>query len=410
MKKKIFWIISLSILTLSVGVFSSFDLTKNEITFATDYYQNVDLTSKDTLYSSLHTIINTGWVSCSYSSLTAKLQTTDYDTEGLDDNNKPNRIVDMYSNVTYYKKEDHGSASGEGSAWNKEHLIPKSWWGGKENGPNGEGGDAFNMFPVDGSINNMRSNFPFGEVKEVTKASKNNFSLKGYADPSTGYSDIVFEVNDKYKGDVARAYFYFATKNTSGSTYAKNEGAVTFCSNKFMLTDYAKELFLKWHKLDPVSDWEKQRCDNVYAIQKNRNPFIDHPEWAEILWGNAPTSIVLDKTDLSLVCGNASSLVATVLPEGAKYSCITWTSSNATVAAVDNNGLVQALSEGSATITANINDTTISASCLVNVTAITPSGNDNSALIIGLSVGGSILVVMLITGIVVIIVRKKKNK
>lgn len=397
------------LLLLSIGIISfSLACVNNQfsLTFAGDYYANVDLSDKDKLYDSLHNIINTGWVSCSYSSLTKKLEVTDYDTQGLDDPQRPIRTVDMYSNYSYFQPEDHGSASGEGTAWNKEHLIPKSWWGGKDNGPNYEGGDAFNMFPVDGAINNMRSNFPFGEVDTVTSASKNNFSLKGNGKKETGYTKTVFEPNDKYKGDIARAYFYFATKNNSGNAYTKNEGSVIFCSDKFMLTDYARELFLKWHKLDPVSEWEKQRCENVYAIQKNRNPFIDHPEWAEIIWGDSPEALILNKRDLSLAKGDSFTLVATVLPEDAKYSGITWESSNPSVATVNDAGLVNAISDGNATITATISGSTISASCVTNV----GSASNNNALIIGLSVGGSILAVILITATVVIILKKKKNK
>ena len=114
----------LSILSFGIILSSSLCALNNQFSlgFAADYYANVDLTNRETLYDSLHTIINTGWVYCSYSSLTKKLEVTDYDTQGLDDPSKPNRTVDMYSNYSYFKPSDHGSASGEGTAWNKEQY------------------------------------------------------------------------------------------------------------------------------------------------------------------------------------------------------------------------------------------------------------------------------------------------
>ena len=45
-------------------------------------------------------------------------------------------------------------------------------------------------------------------------------------------------------------------------------------------------MLLKWHRNDPVSEKETLRNDAVFACQKNRNPFVDHPELAEYIWGN----------------------------------------------------------------------------------------------------------------------------
>ena len=51
-------------------------------------------------------------------------------------------------------------------------------------------------------------------------------------------------------------------------------------------SDWAKELLLKWHRQDPVSEKETRRNDSVFVLQGNRNPFIDYPELVEKIWGD----------------------------------------------------------------------------------------------------------------------------
>ena len=52
------------------------------------------------------------------------------------------------------------------------------------------------------------------------------------------------------------------------------------------LNNWSVQLLMKWHRDDPVSQKEIDRNDAVYSFQDNRNPFIDHPELAEYLWGD----------------------------------------------------------------------------------------------------------------------------
>jgi len=48
-----------------------------------------------------------------------------------------------------------------------------------------------------------------------------------------------------------------------------------------------KSVLLTWNRQDPVSNWERRRNDIIYYnYQHNRNPFIDHPEYAELIWGS----------------------------------------------------------------------------------------------------------------------------
>ena len=150
--------------------------------------------------------------------------------------------------------------------------------------------DAFHIYPTDGRVNGQRSNYPFGECASgTTLPSNNGVKALGKLGSSTfsGYSGTVFEPDDEYKGDFARSYFYMA---------AAYNGSISGWSSPMLagnaypaFSSWAVNLLLKWHRQDPVSQKELDRNEAVYAAQRNRNPFIDHPELAEHIWGNATT-------------------------------------------------------------------------------------------------------------------------
>lgn len=141
--------------------------------------------------------------------------------------------------------------------------------------------DAFHVYPTDGKVNGQRSNYPFGECANGTTLSKGLGKLG--SSTFAGYSGTVFEPVDEYKGDFARTYFYFATRYENIMT---SIGGESFSGNKYpALSAWSQELFLKWHRQDPVSEKERIRNNAVEKHQKNRNPFIDYPELAEHIWG-----------------------------------------------------------------------------------------------------------------------------
>ena len=240
----------------------------------TSYYAGVNTSSADSLYSSLKTLTS-GSNSHGYSALW-----TTYKAAYVRDDGK---IFDYYSNVTNYTPGSGkcGSYSGEGSCYNREHSIPKSWWGGSESN---QGADPFIVVPTDGWVNSVRSNYPFGNVKSVSKSSKNNFSVLGSSDGTGGYNGTVFEPDDSVKGDFARIYFYAATKYSAGS-WTKSEGSICFSSSgQYNLTSYSVTLFKQWNELDPVSEWELSVNEAVYKIFGIRNPYINRPEYIDIIW------------------------------------------------------------------------------------------------------------------------------
>lgn len=199
------------------------------------------------------------------------------------------KIWDMYStkhwNVGTEQCGNVGSVLGV--CYNREHSMPKSWF----NDASPMVSDAFHIYPTDGKVNGVRSNMPYGECANGTIAVPDNGNLKalGKKGKSTvsGYSGTVFEPDDQYKGDFARTYFYMAA--------CYNDRIASWSSDMLNRTSYpvftswAQDMLLKWHRADIVSAKEINRNDAVYKHQKNRNPFIDHPELAEHIWGNKKT-------------------------------------------------------------------------------------------------------------------------
>lgn len=186
------------------------------------------------------------------------------------------RVWDMYSDRTYYFSSTPGWST---SGMNREHSLPKSWWGGDVNAAYT---DINHLYPGDGDANMAKSNYPLGEV---SKANFDNGVTK-VGTPRAGQgggASTVFEPDDRYKGDFARTYFYMAT------CYQNLKWKYTYMLNNatwLTLNQWSIDLLLKWHRNDPVSDKEKARNDAVYRAQSNRNPFIDNPNLVEYIWGD----------------------------------------------------------------------------------------------------------------------------
>lgn len=198
---------------------------------------------------------------------------------------KPNgKIWDMYSTKEWpTNSQQCGQYKIVGDCYNREHSFPKSWF--SKGSPMVS--DAFHIYPTDGKVNGQRSNYPYGECANgTTLPSNGSVKALGRLGTSTfsGYNGTVFEPVDEYKGDFARSYFYMAAcyYNKIG-----NWNSPMLAGNNYpAFTSWAINLLLKWHRQDPVSKKETDRNDAVYARQHNRNPFIDHPEMAEYIWGN----------------------------------------------------------------------------------------------------------------------------
>jgi endonuclease I len=195
----------------------------------------------------------------------------------------------IYSTTT----QQCGSYSSEGDCYNREHLIPQSYFDGYATNPMKN--DPFFVVPSDGKVNGERNNLPFGEVGTATYTSQNgskrgNGINSGYA---SGYSGVVFEPIDDFKGDVARSFFYFTTRyeDNMDEFYSSANAATCEAKNMFdgsigrVFTNPFLDILMQWHIDDPVSAKEIAINNDIYYNhQNNRNPYIDHPEYVGIIW------------------------------------------------------------------------------------------------------------------------------
>jgi endonuclease I len=240
------------------------------------YYDPAAGLSGTALQSALHNIIDNHTVR-SYNQLWTDMQVTD---------DKPNgKVWDIYSDIPggtppyeySFGSDQCGTYSQEGDCYNREHTFPKSWFGGEVSPMYS---DLFQVMPADGYVNSQRSNYPYGEVGSYTWISQNGCKLGSCIYP--GYNGTVFEPIDEYKGDVARNYFYMATR------YYGEDGSWPGSDmvDGSQLKEWAKNMLLEWSNNDPVSQKEIDRNNAIYNLQDNRNPFIDHPEYIGLIWGD----------------------------------------------------------------------------------------------------------------------------
>ena len=242
-----------------------------------DYYMNADGLKGQKLKTALSGIINKH-NDIGYAGLWNAYKTTDRRPDGF--------LRDWYSNATSYViggPKQGANYSDEGDSYNREHLVPQSWFSKASPMRN----DAFHVVPTDGYVNNRRGDLPFGEVGTVSYHSANNYSLVGRCKVA-GYSGQCFEPNDEIKGDVARAYFYMTTCYENNlSSWSGDNCSYCFDGTTYpALTDWFLQMLMAWSERDPVDEVELERNEAVAALQKNRNPFIDYPGLEQYIWGS----------------------------------------------------------------------------------------------------------------------------
>lgn len=173
-------------------------------------------------------------------------------------------VRDVYCQRVYTDRDFRGAKPGpqripDHRVVNVEHTWPQSRFNGRQ--PNQEQmSDLHHLFPTDSQMNSLRSSHPFGEVA-VEGATACPESVLGRSSHGT----VMFEPPDSHKGNVARALFYFAVRY--GMSIPPEE-----------------EFYLRaWNQMDPVDQEEMTRNNEIYKAQGNRNPFIDHPDLANLI-------------------------------------------------------------------------------------------------------------------------------
>ena len=239
----------------------------------TGYYAQIQGYGQN-LKSSLHELLRTTHsTQFSYDALWTQIPYTDEDPDN------PENLIEIYTGWSVSK--DH--AGGGITQWNREHTWSKSHGSFGESRPAGT--DLHHLRPCDATVNSAKSNRDFDEGGTLYIDAS---PYPGY-DGDTGCyssSNNTWEPRDEDKGDVARMMMYMAVRyeatdtsfdlelvdevNTSGPNYGK------------------LSTLLAWHLQDPPDSREMQRNERIFERQGNRNPFIDHPEYATMLWSPMP--------------------------------------------------------------------------------------------------------------------------
>ena len=269
----------------------------------TGYYSRVNTSSASQLRCSLHETIK-GHTAYPYSATTT--DTWDILEIADEDPNNAGRILDAYRNRSYIKGSER-AGTGTGITYNREHTWPNSLGFGSATGDKGlpyaPYTDTHMLYLTDTTYNADRGNKPYANCALSggcgERATEANAGFGGGSGVYPGNSNWVkgpdgnsgsFEVWGHRKGDIARAVLYMAIRYEGGVHPTNGQGEpdleLTDDRSKIVITSASPaymgllSTLLAWHQADPVDNAERERNEVIYSFQGNRNPFIDHPEWA----------------------------------------------------------------------------------------------------------------------------------
>ena len=269
-----------------------------------NYYEGVSGLNGYELKTKLHDIISNKTITWHYGDLPSFYALTDVDHFYDYDASNTTYLLDIYSNnptgtTAYHYTKDNliSSAGAEGLGYNREHMMPQSSF--NSNYPMYS--DLFFVIPTDARINQLRSNYPYGIAGTTNYYTFTNGSkINKNATPNSGYTGRVYEPHPEFRGDIARSLLYYVVRyegklssfNFFNGTSPANDTSPLDGSEEKAYEEWFLAMLLQWHNSDPVSTREIERNNRVYTIQKNRNPFVDHPEWVNSIWNQNPVVVV----------------------------------------------------------------------------------------------------------------------
>ena len=261
------------------------------------YYDGTDGLTGDDLKAALHDIIK-GHTEYSYSDLRDFIL-----PESDEDPDNSNNVILIYTGISR-AKSNFGGGQGQ---WNREHVWAKSHGDFGTTPPAGT--DAHHIRPADVQVNSIRGNLDFDTGGSPVPGA-----------PGCKVDSDSFEPRDAVKGDVARMIFYMAVRYEGDNGEPDLE--VVDRVNTAPAPEHGKlSTLLLWNTQDPPDDFEMNRNEVVYDYQQNRNPFIDHPEFVDEIWGNA--NAISDNLNVNLSC-YPNPVVNNVFVEYGGSSSLTW--------------------------------------------------------------------------------------
>lgn len=256
-------------------------------------YYNSATGSGFTLKTQLHNIIKNSHNPQEYNTHWSFFEANDVLSNG--------KVWDIYANCNFnFGTPNNGGNQDVGTGgnaecqfFNREHTFPTSWFGNIEPARS----DIMQVLPADKKVNNERGNLPYGLVSSAIYTSTNG--TKRGSSSITAVSGQVFEVIDEFKGDIARIFFYMATRyqdliDNWENLNADGDKMLDGSTNK-VFEQWALDMLYQWHIQDPVSQKEIDRNNAAYNYQSNRNPYVDQPQWVTSVWGN---NLSANQTDL----------------------------------------------------------------------------------------------------------------
>ncbi|MDD3477301.1 MAG: endonuclease [Candidatus Izemoplasmatales bacterium] len=209
------------------------------------YYLSAQGMTGTVLFDELHDIINTGFAGVDYGTARTALAVTDRDPANT------SKLILVYLGTSVSGTWD------DGITWNREHVFPQSLLGeAAENSTVNMASDLQNLKPSDPVVNSSRGNKIFNDYTDAD----------------------CFEPRDEVKGDIARILLYMMTMYSVLEVIDDTTPGVHQMGYLSVL--------LAWNDLDPVDDFERHRNDVIQSYQHNRNPYIDYPEFVDLIWGN----------------------------------------------------------------------------------------------------------------------------
>lgn len=231
------------------------------------YYDSASGKTGVALNNALHQIIK-NHTKFPYTSTSTDVWDILMDTD--EDTTNANNVILLYSGRSQ-DKSLNGSLGPDGDYWNREHVWSKSH--GFPNESDTAYTDVHHLRPCDASINSSRSNKDFDNGGTAHSEATGCFS-----------DSDSWEPRDEVKGDVARMMFYMEVRYENDGNYDLELQESIPSSGP----NFAKLSVLQaWHQQDPVDNWEIIRNDKIFGYQGNRNPFIDHPEYVDLIWGSS---------------------------------------------------------------------------------------------------------------------------
>ena len=249
------------------------------------YYDNASGLDDDALKAALNNIID-GHTEYPYTISSGSSGTDTWDILKISDRdpNNSDNIITIYTQYSVDADQEYNSGNG----WSREHVWAKSH--GNFGTSTGTGTDLHNLKPEDVSVNSTRSNKDFDEGGSAVT---DNSPPSGYDGSTDCYTTTTtWEPPDGVKGDVARIIFYMVTRY-EGENGEVDLEMVNYADSAPAGEPYhgVQSTLYSWHVADAVDSFESNRNNIIHDYQNNRNPFIDHPEYANYIWGGeSPTT------------------------------------------------------------------------------------------------------------------------